>query len=1117
MKIAIQSLQPLRLISLVAILLASGGLRANAADDDLERYFENHVRPILVEHCSDCHGSEKQSGGLRVDSWQSLSTDSDSAPVVIPNDVDQSLLIQAVRREDGLAMPPDQPLASEDVAVLVHWVKIGAPWPKSIITPEAEAAEKARKHWAFQPIAQPSLPAIGETDWPKMPIDSFVLDQLNSHDLAPSPRADLATLIRRASIVLTGLPPSSQQIDAVLASSDPDAYQHWVEELLASPHYGEQWGRHWLDVARYSDSKGYVYAREERFWTHAWNYRDWVVKSFNEDRPINEFLVMQIAADQVATSDDDLAAMGFLTLGRRFLGVKHDIIDDRIDVVCRGMMGMTVGCARCHDHKFDPIPIKDYYSLYGVFDSSTERERSVSAESQLDPDYLIELRKREKALADRIAAVRLESAQRVRSRVADYLTAQFELEKYPDDTFGQLFQKTDLLPSIVRRWEDHLNQARQNADPIWSLWHQLSAITATAESDFVTQASAICDAAKTTPLPRHNPLVVNAFHTPPQSHQEIASIFGAVFEQVNRQVLAALGDRPPSEAYEIVLADADAEAIRQVLYDYDSPCEIDDEPIVEIESFLDINSCQELWKLQGEVERWAIQSGGLDRRARILVDRSEPIEPRVFKRGNPLRKDVRVPRKFLSFLSPQPHQPFSHGSGRLELANEIVAPHNPLTARVFVNRVWGNCFGNPLVDTPSDFGLRASPPSHPELLDWLASQFMSENWSLKQLHRHILLSATFQQSDSGPEDAVKFAKAREKDPTNAMLWRWNPRRLTMEEMRDSLLVSTQSLDRGVGGKPSDLWKAPFPKRRTIYGMVDRQFLPGLFRVFDFANPDLHIAQRSETTTPQQALFFLNHPWVIEQTRALAAQSEDAADPQQRVQQMFRAILLRAPRPDELSDAIEFVSTSTPPMEASIHAAAKDWSYGYGSVTDDGKTIGFTPLPHFTGDAWQGGPQFPDSALGWVQLTATGGHPGNDRKHAVIRRWTAPKDTTIRIESILQHEPPQGDGIRAFIIHSGTHSDATAQCTAHMSMTHLDVASLSLMAGETIDFIVDIGDGLAYDQFLWRIKIVPLTEDSVQATAWDSVDDFFGNAPDRLDVWEQLAQVLISTNEFLFVP
>ena len=1105
---------------------AQPAVAAPIAAAEGERFFEDRVRPILAEHCQGCHGADKQHGGLRLDSWTSLSETSDSAPVVIAGDADASLLIRAVRREEGLAMPPDAELTAEQIETLSHWVRLGAPWPQGEPIPSEEAAKRALAHWAFQPVVRPELPAVRDDAWVRTPVDQFVLAALEAQQLAPSPAADRRTLIRRASYLVTGLPPTQEAIDRFVASQEPDAYPKLVEELLGSAQFGEQWARMWLDVARYSDSKGYVYAREHRFWTHAWAYRDWVVDSFNRDRPYNEFLLLQLAADQVAESPKDLAAMGFLTLGRRFLGVRPDVIDDRIDAVSRGMMGLTVACARCHDHKYDPIPTADYYSLYGVFDSCLENERSIGDPSQLDAAYVEELQRRQQALAKRIAEIRKDTSDRARERVGDYLAAQFELEKYPGEAFNQLFSKNDLLPTIVHRWVDYLREAERREDPVFVAWHQLAPLAELPSDQFAERAAAIVAGWSQAPN-QHNPLIAAAFAQQiPSTPAELAGIYAGVFAEVRRRVAenaantaSSANGQPSAE-----LADPAAEAIRRALYDPNSACEIPDESIVELEYLMDIEGTTELWKLQSEVDRWVIDSAASEPRARILVDRPVPSEPRIFRRGNALRKEGVVPRQFLGLLSDEPRQPFQIGSGRLELARGIIDPSNPLTARVIVNRIWGHYFGRPLVDTPSDFGLRAATPSHPELLDWLADRLVAEGWSLKQVHRQILLSAAFQQSASGPEDPAVRSRAEQTDPANRWLWHWQPRRLTLEEMRDSLIAVTGKLDLAVGGKPiASLWNPPFSDRRTLYGTVDRQFLPGLMRVFDFANPDLHIPQRSETTAPQQALFFLNHPLVLNRTHQLAETlkqrhpGEDSTAIGERATALFRAVLFRDPSPAELAEAVEFVNLAIAEAVAPTAPKNREWAYGFGSWDEAaGRIQGFTALPHFTGEAWQGGPQFPDGQLGWVKLDATGGHPGNDRAHAAIRRWTAPRDLRIEIRSTFNHEPPQGDGVRAAIVSSHGTPGTLASAQVHMAAKPLDVAALDVVAGQTIDFLVDIGDGLSYDQFLWQIRI--LSQDAGgEPIVWDASQDFEGVSSERLDPWEQLTQVLLCTNEFLFIP
>ena len=971
--------------------------------------------------------------------------------------------------------------------------------------------ERVADHWAFGPVVEPIPPEFLEEAWVRSPIDGFVLKQLLKAGLAPSPSADRRTLIRRASYALTGLPPTMNEVAAFVSDDSPRAYERLIDRLLDSPRYGEQLGRRWLDVARYSDTKGYVYAREERFWPHAWAYRDWVVRALNEDMPYDRFVLLQIAADGVKDQrEGDLAAMGFLTLGRRFLGVKHDIIDDRIDVVTRGTLGLTVSCARCHDHKYDPVPMADYYSLYGIFDSSAEQLTAIGDDERGDEAFLAELKKRREKLGQTMARHRAASSDRARSRVGDYLKAQTELEKYPADGFDQIFEKSDLLPSFVHRWARYLEAAAKRRDPVFVPWHEFASIRGDIFASLAREATLRLREAGDDAV---NPIVASVFATPPKSFHDVVDRYARLFEKIDGQWGAALRaatekkSAPPEG-----LGDPAAEELRLVLHGPKAPCEVPDLPIVHNETFFASSETTELWKLQSEVDRWIVRSKTSGPFALSLMDRVDPADARILIRGNPLNRGPATPRRFLTALAGDDPKPFTKGSGRLELARSIIDPANPLTARVMVNRVWTRLFGQGLVKTPSDFGLRAERPSHPELLDWLASNFVRDGWSLKKLHRRILLSSTFRQSSAGPASEVVLRAAMELDPDNRLLWRMNSRRQTFEEFRDSMFAVGGDLDLEAGGKPADLFAAPFVNRRAIYGLVDRQFVPGTLRVFDFANPDLHIPKRAETTVPQQALFFMNHPLVHERATRLAFLSQQGGSDAGRVQRLFRRALQRDPTATEIDEARAFIHAVAAPELAPPPDNAKDWNYGYGKVDEEsGRVADFKLIPHFTGEAWQGGPKWPDSKLGWVQLHATGGHPGNTRGVASVRRWTAPRDMTISIRSRLIHEPPQGDGIRAFIISS--RSGILKRAKIHKQTLDLDVQALSVAEGETIDFVVDIDKVLNSDQYLWTADIGEATETS---RSWNSAKDFVRHPAPQLTAWEQLAQALLCSNEFLFV-
>ena len=889
----------------------------------------------------------------------------------------------------------------------------------------AAVAGSAAELWSLKPLQHSSK---------HNSIDAFIREAWAKNGITGSPPADPRTLIRRATFDLTGLPPSPEDVQAFVNEShrSDESYSDLIDRLLSSPQYGEQWARHWLDVARYSDTKGYVYAREEKRWVHAAAYRDWIVRALNADMPYDRFLRLQIAADQIVpAASPDLAAMGFLTIGRRFLGVTHDIIDDRIDVVMRGTQGLTVACARCHDHKYDPISTRDYYSLYGVFQSCAEALVPCAPGENKELTTLIT--KNRELMTRR----RDEQMARTHSRLRDYLDAQSELEKYPQEGFDQILDEKDLNPFIVHRFAG---------------WLKKRGLTA-AELKVVS---------------------------PPDLDRLFAGI--------------------------------------------DSPVQVPDEHIANIEMHFPSGVVTELWKAQGEVDRHLLQNPGVPSYATVLRDRTLPASPRVFLRGNPLTKGDEVPRQFLPVLAQGEVKPFVKGSGRLELADAIADPRNPLTARVMVNRVWMHHFGRGLVNTPSDFGTRAEPPTHPELLDWLARRFIDSGWSLKALHRMIMISETYQQSSG----LVVRALARpgglkaelQTDPENRLLARMNAHRLSFEEARDAWLQAAGSLDLRVGGKPVTLFGKE--NRRTLYALVDRENVPSVLRTFDFANPDLSIPQRSETTVPQQALFGMNHPFVVQQAKSLlkwsAQSSVRSASDEARIHFIYAQLFQRAPSSSELATALTFVQSPAPaPLAAS--GSSKAWQYGYGEWDESsGRVKSFTPLPHFTGDSWQGDAAWPNTELGWAQLTATGGHPGDDRQHAVVRRWTAPADGSYAVQSKLIHEPEISDGIRAFVSHSREGKLRSVKLLGSSADISFDL--LNCKAGDALDFIVDIGDALNSDQFLWAPRVTAAATTGsggdINAAQWDAKKDFASTPRTLLNGWEQLVQVLMLSNEFLFV-
>jgi hypothetical protein len=841
-------------------------------------YFETKVRPLLADHCYSCHGPKKQSAGLRLDTAAGLKAGADNGSVFVPGDPAKSRLISSVQRKGEYPMPPKTPLPADAVAALTEWVKTGAAIPDDAADKDPNADPK--KHWAFQPVKAPTVPSVQNA---ASPIDAFVRVKLTEKGLTAAGRADKRTLIRRAYFDLIGLPPTAEEVEAFAKDSAPDAWEKLIDKLLASPQYGERWGRYWLDIARYADSKGYVLTQERSF-AFSYTYRDYVIRSFNEDKPYDRFVTEQLAADLLPLGEDKrpLAAMGFLTLGRRFLNNQQDIIDDRIDVVTRGFMGLTVTCARCHDHKYDPIPTKDYYSLYGVFASSNEpNELPLIGTVQRTPEVIAfeqEVAKREAEHKAEIAKRHAAHLKKLREApaVAEYIRAVLDARGAGGESVQNSLRQRDLTRFVFDRWRTFLDAEWKAKSPVYA---PLLALAAIPEKDFEAKALAA--------LPKDaNPIIVKAItEAKPKTLKAALEAF-----------VAAITAEIPAEPTKEQTALATWRAA-------DGPVDI---ALADAQKIFNRADRDALEAIRKKIDTFTATNPNAPPRAHVLAE-GAPVQPVVFLRGNPNNRGPVVPRQAPEIVAGANRKPFTQGSGRLELAQTIASPDNPLTARVMANRVWLGHFGHGLVRTPSDFGVRSDPPTHPELLDWLASTFVKDGWSVKRLHKRIMLSATYQQSSATSAEVYKT------DPENRWLSHQNRRRLDFEALRDALVFSAGRLDLTAGGKPVDLFKAPFSTRRTVYGQIDRTNLPGTFRVFDVASPDTHSPQRFQTTVPQQALFLMNSPFVQEQALALAARREltAAKTPEQKVTALYRVALGRTPTKAELTLATEFVSDDDP--------------------------------------------------------------------------------------------------------------------------------------------------------------------------------------------------------------
>ncbi len=901
-----------------------GAVAAEPTAEQIE-FFENKIRPVLVEHCYACHSdkAEKVKGGLRLDTREGLLKGGTAGPAIVPGDAEASSLIKAVRYTDPeLQMPPkDKKLSAEHIAALETWVKMGAPDPRTASGPRSltDIAEARARHWAFQPVQNPVSPKVKKSRWVQTPVDAFVLAKLEQQKLKPAPPADRRTLIRRINYDLIGLPPTPEEVEAFINDKRPDAYAQLVERLLASPHYGERWGRYWLDVARYADTKGYLAGGEERRYPFSYTYRDYVVRAFNEDKPYDQFLIEQIAADRLPQAEDKtpLTALGFLTLGRRFLNNQNDIIDDRIDLVTRGTLGLTVSCARCHDHKFDPIPTQDYYALHGVFASSEEpAERPLLKSLNDSPDYQDYLKQKAKIEVEMEEFKDKEIAKfigELRQNVGDYLLNVREAKSVDDAAKFETFAiERKLIPGVLRRWITDLDARSQKPDPIYTPWFEFSKLP---ETDFSTNAQPLLAkfSADSTAV---NPVVAKALaKRAPDSLKQVAEAYTRLFREIDANwktnLTTAAEEKKPMPTG---LPNPDQEALRQALFADGAPA---NPPKDEVRKIHARRLGEGAAPYRNRIEALSWTHPGVPLRAMAMADRANPGNSHVFLRGNVGNPGPEVPRRFLEVLSAVGSAPFTNGSGRLELAQAIASRENPLTARVYVNRVWRHHFGEGLVHTPGDFGVRTEAPLQRELLDYLAATFMADGWSTKKLHRQIVLSATYQQSS---EASVASLKA---DPDNRYLSRMNRRRLDFEAMRDTLLAVSGKLDPTLGGLPVDIIAEPFSPRRTVYGLIDRQNLPGLFRTFDFANPDVSSQGRFTTTVPQQALFMMNSPFVIEQARSLVQRAEvkQAASNPEKIQTLCRLTWQRPAERDEIRTAEKFL-TLPPPKGATLSPLEK---------------------------------------------------------------------------------------------------------------------------------------------------------------------------------------------------
>src|SRR5215467_12357369 len=1022
-------------------------------------FFEARVRPLMATRCYDCH-TDSAKGGLRVDSREALLKGGQRGPAIVIGKPEESLLIKAVTHtHETLRMPKGAPkLNDQEIGDLSQWIKDGAYWPAApeakndyLIKPEHKA------FWSFQPVRNPAIPTFkGKTGDAPTPVDAFLLAKLEANNLTFNAPADKRTLIRRATYDLTGLPPTPEEIDAFIADRSSDAFAKVIDRLLASPHYGERWGRHWLDVARYSDTVGMIDAgRNIQGWfPYAYTYRDWVIRAFNEDLPYDQFILQQLAADELPNNDPrNLAALGFVSLSRGGLGVnQQEKIDDKIDVVSRGLMGLTVSCARCHNHKFDPMPTKDYYSFYTIFSNSREPKELPLLDPKADlTTWESEVKAEEKKVEAEIAKLRenrypkLKELYRTAPEIAKSLRGVCEArELNKDDELEKFAREKDYNVYMLKRWRAYLQKV-------------------------------------------------------PASMRDMAETYGAL--------LATFDKAEP-------LNDANEEALRQVLRGADSPVSF---------PFSDYDSVRLSTDKQNEDgKRRPLESlvltqayRGAPPRAQAVEDLPDPKPGAVFLRGKPENKGEQVYPQFLLILAGENRRRFTQGSGRLELAQAIASKDNPLTARVLVNRVWMHHFGHGLARTPSDFGTRGEAPTHSELLDYLARYFVESGWSIKRLHRLLMLSRAYRQSS---QDNVK---ARQLDPENKLLWRMNRRRLDFEELRDSLLVAGGNLDRTPGGLPVSAIAWPYSNRRTVYSFIDRALVPNDFRVFDFASPDAHSPQRYLTTVPQQALLMMNSPFVIEQAKALMQRPEIAAEknPRRRIRKLYRLLYGRAPGADEILLGLKYVNDPTNSVAGGVTIDEQKvgaWQYGQGEYDEESRRVKtFKQFEWYLDGEWRNTPMPGDPRTAPAILNGKGGLTYEGKRNALIRRWVAPFDGRVSISGLLEQNFENGcrkcDGVQAIVVPSRL--GKTRNWTAGRSSAETPVEEIAVQRGDTIDFIADASKGGSGNGFKWVVTIKQLDGN---AEEWNSLRDFRRPSVGALGAWERYSQMLLAAAEFLMI-
>ncbi|HTA45996.1 MAG TPA: PSD1 and planctomycete cytochrome C domain-containing protein [Bryobacteraceae bacterium] len=917
------------LLSLPAIfgVLASPA-PAQTVNAGTPEYFENNIRPILANNCFGCH-TNSQLGGLRLDTLEGMKKGGKHGPAIAVGDPDKSLLIQAIRQTGDLKMPMGGKLKPAEIEKLEAWVKAGAAWPVSTAAAATTSKDgsyvispERRNFWSFLPLKEPGVPEVKDTKWAKTDIDRFVLAKLEQEGLKPVAPASKHDLLRRAYLDLTGLPPNPQDYTAFDSDHSPDAFAKVVDKLLASPHYGERWGRIWLDVARYGEDdyrslnpnpKGY------RPYPNAWAYRDWVVRAFNDDLPYDQFVKAQLAGDLMdeKTRYKTLPATGFLGLGPWYYDngsnevTRADERHDRVDAVTRGFLGMTVQCARCHDHKYDPIPQTDYYALAGVFYNTIYQEYPQAPKKIVDEYTKAEdtIYEKQRMLQETQQSLTNELARSLSLQASNYLMGVWEVTGRQKKDIGQVVNDRRLDYELLERWIKYMAKptdkykykdawqalmkkgggTQQDAKKLADKFQQDIIDVTAAKDDMDEQNRVITDKDVDGDKPKRRTDKPSNF----VSNKDFNP--GALLR------LHALPDDQTNFYTEIF--------VRELRDDEDPNAMMDPNPRNQppgvlafrgwgLESRLGPEAQARLKSLQDDLEALRKKIDPYYPFVHGVKDSDHPTDIPLAIRGNPETPGQVVPRHFLSILSNGSPVPLNEGSGRLELAELIVK--QPIAMRVIANRIWRGDFGTGIVDTPSNFGFGGERPTDPELLEYLASEFVKNGMSIKKLQREIMLSSVYQLST----DEDKEASA--KDSGDRLYWRATRKRMDAEEIRDSVLDIAGDLDDQIGGPSKDL--TPDYHRRTIYGKVSRYKVDAYFQLFDFPPPNISAEKRFTTTVPLQRLFLMNSDFMQVEAEDLYKRVAAEPDNRARIRKLYTLVYGREPKESEIQLGLDYLKT-----------------------------------------------------------------------------------------------------------------------------------------------------------------------------------------------------------------